>query len=239
MAKGKFYIFPVSDLHLGHENCNLDFFKEWEKVFRGTSKNKCIYLLGDLIDNPSHRIGAFDSVMSTEDAVQEIVDLFRPYKKYIRFVCSGNHELRTKKDYNLDVTKLIAERLKAEYTSNDFFDNLEIGKKNVVVYGKHGTRFSKSPHLAMKNFIDDMSNIDADLCMQGHNHFNEFSSNYQRSYSGGKRRYYCFSGHFLNYFDSYAHNQGKNISWCGFQRLSVDGNGSIDSKKYYLDEMMV
>ena len=90
VAKGKFYIFPVSDLHLGHEKFNNEFFKFWDKTFRETSKNKCIYLLGDLIDNPSSRIGAFDSSMSTEDSVQQVIDLFRPHKKYVRF-CAHPH----------------------------------------------------------------------------------------------------------------------------------------------------
>ena len=82
-----------------------------------------------------------------------------------------------------------------------------------------------------------MSSIHADLCMMGHNHFSEFSSKYIRDYNGGKRRYYCFTGHFLNYENSYAHNQGKDMSLCGFQRLEVTNNGSINSKNYYLDEV--
>lgn len=237
MAKSKFYIFPLSDLHVGHENFNPKFFRYWEKVFRNTSKNKCVYLLGDLIDNPSNRIGAFDSNMSTEDAVQEVVDLLHPHRKYIRFCCTGNHEARTKKDYNLDVTKLIAERLKCEYSRNDFFDPLNVVDNEIVVYGKHGTRFSKDPQLAMKNFIMDMSNIHADLCMQGHNHFSEFSSKFIRDYNDGKRRYYCFTGHFLDYENSYAHNQGSPVSSCCFQRLNVRENGSIGSDNYYLDEV--
>lgn len=239
MAKGKFYIFPVSDLHIGHENFNMGFFKYWEKVFRETSKNKCIYLLGDLVDNPSRHIGAFDSVMSTEDAVQQVVDLFKPHRKYIRFCCTGNHEARARKEFNLDITKLIAERLKCEYSKNDFFDKLTVAGNDVVVYGKHGTRFSKSPQLAMRNFITDMDSIRADVCMQGHNHFSEFSSKYIRDYNGGKRRYYCFTGHFLNYYGSYAHNNGNTMSLCGFQRLSVNPNGSVNSKNYYLDEVNV
>ena len=194
-------------------------------------------MLGDLIDNPSSRMGAFDSSMSTEDSVQQVIDLFRPHKKYVRFCATGNHERRTKKDFNLDVTKIIAERLGAKYTSNDFFDKLEINGKDLIVYGKHGTRFSKSPQLAMRGFIQDMSSIHADLCMMGHNHFSEFSSKYIRDYNGGKRRYYCFTGHFLNYENSYAHNQGKDMSLCGFQRLEVTNNGSINSKNYYLDEV--
>ena len=42
---------------------------------------------------------------------------------------------------------------------------------------------------------------------------------------------------FLNYENSYAHNQGKDMSLCGFQRLEVTNNGSINSKNYYLDEV--
>lgn len=237
MAKSSFYVFPVSDLHIGHEKFNLEFFKYWEKIFRSTSKNKCIYLLGDLIDNPSTRIGAFDSAMSTEDSVQQVIDLFKPYQKYIRWCATGNHESRTKKEFNLDVTKIIAERLHAKYTRNDFFDTLQFKKRNITIYGKHGTKFSMSPQLAMRGFINDMGDIQADLCMQGHNHFSEFSSKYIRTLNGGKRKYYCFTGHFLDYKNSYAHNQGKNASMCGFQRLELKQNGSVNSANYYIDEV--
>ena len=230
----KMYIFPLSDLHLGSAECDLEFFDVWRKTFEKAPDNKAIYLLGDLLEFPTTRIDAYATVMSTHDALERLIELLEPYKEYIRWVCTGNHEARSLKDFNYDITRSVAERLGASYTRSDFFDKIIGEDKEMVIYGKHGTRVSKNPFLSMNNFIRDMADIDATLCMQGHNHYCEFSSNYRRGYDEGDRRYYAFTGHFLKY-DGYARNKGLPISQPSFLRLTVDKKLHIDAKKYYKD----
>ena len=232
LTEGQFYIFPVSDLHYGSSWFNQGVFDKWKEAFESTWENKCIYLLGDLVEFPTTRVNAYESVMSTEDTVNEVIDLFEPYKDYVRFVATGNHEARGKKDFNLDVTKIIAKQLDAKYTRNDFYDKLNVNGNEFVVYGKHGTSTSKYPDLAMKNFKVEMGNIDAHLYLQGHNHFGEFSQKFQRDYDGGYLKSYCFTGHFMDYKDSYAHNKGLSVSPPSFFRLGVNGKLNVSSKKY-------
>lgn len=234
----KFYIFPLSDLHLGAVNCNLDFFNKWCRTFEKAPENKCIYLLGDLLEFPTTRIDSYAINLSTTEALERIIELLYPYKRYIRYVASGNHEIRSMKEFNLDITYHIATNFNSKYTKNDFFDTIKVGNKKLKVYGKHGTSTSKSPDLAMKNFKVDMDNIDADLYMMGHNHYCEFSSKFQRGQDGGRRKYYAFTGAFLNYENSYAHDKGYLISQPAFMRLSVDKKLHVDCKKYYYDEVM-
>lgn len=233
----KLYLFPISDLHLGSKNCNLDFFDKWCKVFESAPDNKAIYLLGDMLEFSTTRIDAYGVSMSTHDALERLIELFEPYKEYVRWVCTGNHEARSLKEYNYDITRQIASRLGAKYSRNDFFDMIVEDDKSLTVYGKHGTKISRHPQLAMKNFMTDMGDITANLYLQGHNHYCEFVSKYQRDYNGGNRRYYAFTGHFLDY-DGYARDKGLLLSQPSFLRLDIDKNLHINAKKYYLDEVM-
>ena len=232
------YLFPLSDLHLGSKHCNLEFFYEWSKKFEKAPDNKAIYLLGDLLEFPTTRIDSYDISMSTHDALERLMELLEPYKEYIRVVCTGNHEARSLKEYNYDITRQIATRLDAKYTRNDFFDKITGENGELVVYGKHGTKVSKNPLLAMNNFVADMNHIQADLYMQGHNHYSSFYSQYERSFDGGRRASYLFSGHFLNYDSSYAHNKGLLVSPPSFSRLKIDKNYHILCDTFYADEVM-
>jgi len=233
----KLYLFPLSDLHLGSAQCDLEFFDYWRKTFENAPDNKAIFLLGDLLEFPKASLDAYSTVMTTHDALEGIIELLEPYKEYIKWCVSGNHEIRTMREHNFDVTKTIASRLGAKYSRNDFFEKVVEDDREFVIYAKHGTKTSKNQNLAMNNFIRDMADIDANLCMQGHNHFCSFDSNYRRGYDDGDRRYYAFTGHFLKY-DGYARDKGLPLSQPSFLRLTVDKNLHIDAKKYYRDEIL-
>lgn len=229
----KVYIFPVSDLHLGSPSCNLEYFHYWEDIFKNTrSRNKIIYLLGDLIDMQSLRVGAFDVAQTADDQIINLLELLKPYKKYIRFMTAGNHTLRTRKDYNLDIGKVIAESLDVPYNSSDFFDTLMIEDEPFTIYGKHGTRFSKKQKLAEKNFIEDCTSISADLCLQGHNHYGCGFDSVVRTEHGLKLKYYGFTGHYVNYFNSYARRKGNTPNPECFMRFSVDKKLRCNWTKY-------
>lgn len=235
MAKNM-YIFALSDLHLGSKHCNLDFFYQWCKKFESASDNKVIYLLGDLLEFPSTRVDAFDVNLTTHEALERLIELLEPYKEYIRWVCTGNHEARSLKDFNYDITKQIATRLGANYTRNDFFDKIVDDDKELVIYGKHGTKVSKTPLLSMNNFVNDMNHINADLYLQGHNHQSGFYQQYERGYGDDKIASYLFTGHFLEYTDSYAHNKGLLMSPPAFSRLKVDKKMHISCDTFYRGE---
>ena len=231
------YLFPLSDIHLGSKHCNLDFFYKWCKKFEDAPDNKAIYLLGDCLEFPTTRVDAYDVNISTHEALERLIELLEPYKEYIRVVCTGNHEARSLKDFNYDITKQIASRLDAKYTRNDYFDKIIEDDRELVLYMKHGTKVSKNPLLAMNNFVADMNHIKADIYMQGHNHYSAFYSQYERGYNSGRRASYLFTGHFLNYDNSYAHNKGLLVSPPSFSRLKVDKKLHIVCDTFYSDEV--
>lgn len=236
LKRNKLYIFPLSDLHLGSPNCDLDYFKYWCHIFDNTrTKHKIIYLLGDLIDMQSLRIGAWEQDLSADEQICELIDLLKPYRKYINYMTTGNHEKRNKRDYNLDVSKFISEILGVRYNKSDFFDNLKINNKNFIVYGKHGTSFSKRLELAESGMIRDTANIRADLLIQGHNHYLSYFNRPIRTNEGIKRKHYCFSGHFLNYSGSYAHEKNMVQVPQSFMRLNIDRNLVVRCDEYHKD----
>lgn len=232
------YIFPVSDLHVGSSNFNKELWDIWKSTYRGTTKNKIIYLLGDLIEAQTVDVNAWESNMSVDEQVEKVVKMLKPFKKNIRYSVRGNHEARLIKKYNLDISKIIADRLGINYSANDFFDEIEVNDEEMIVYGKHGSRTSRKPDLAMKNFKDDMADIKANICLQGHNHYCSFSSHYIRNANGGFRKYYGFTGHYLNYKDSYAHNKGYAVSPASFMRIDISDKMGVNCKKYYSDELI-
>lgn len=236
LKNNKLYIYPLSDLHLGSPKCDLEYFEYWCELFENNrSKNKVIYLLGDLIDMQSVRIGSFEQDISADEQVVQLVDLLKPYKKYINYMTIGNHGKRPKKDYNLDIGRIVSEMLGVKYNKSDFFDNLKINNKDFVVYGKHGTKFNQRLELAEGGFIRDTQQLQADLLLQGHNHFLSYFNRPIRTKNGVKRKHYVFSGHFLEYFGSYAHEKNLTIFPQSFIRLSVDKNLNVSAKEYHKD----
>ena len=235
----KHYIFPIGDIHIGSKYCNYDMLNKWFSEFDKTSDNKSIYLMGDIIESPTSRIDPYHINMSTNQMVERVVELFEDYTEYIRFFVRGNHCNRMSKEFNYDIAQEIANRLNVNYSKNDFFDKIHMKDKTLVVYGLHGVKASKYPELAMKNFRIDMNDIDANLYLHAHNHYCEFQSRFYRSHNGGYRKYYAFTGAFLDYENSYAHDKALAPSLPSFMRLSVDKNLHIDARKYYKDEVIV
>ena len=238
LKNNKLYIYPLSDLHLGSPNCDLEYFHYWEDVFNNNkSKNKVIYLLGDLIDMQSLRIGAFEQDLSADEQVVQLVDLLKPYRKYINYMTIGNHGRRPKKEYNLDIGRIVSEMLNVKYNKSDFFDTLKINNKDFIVYGKHGTKFNQRLELAEGQFIRDTHQLQADLLMQGHNHYISYFNRPIRTKNGIKRKHYVFSGHFLEYKGSYANEKNMTQVPQGFVRLAIDKKMNVSAKEYHKDIM--
>ena len=236
LKRNKLYIFPLSDLHLGSPNCDLDYFKYWCDVFENTrTKHKVIYLLGDLIDMQSLRIGAWEQDLSADEQICTLVELLEPYKKYINYMTIGNHGRRPKKDYNLDVGRIVSEMLDVPYDKADFFDELKINKKPFIVYGKHGTKFNARLELAEGSMIRYTQNIMANLLMQGHNHYISYFNRPMVTKQGISRKHYVFSGHFLEYKGSYAHEKNMTQVPQAFLRLGVDRNLNVRADEYHKD----
>lgn len=87
-------IFPISDVHVGTPQFNQEFYEYMLEKFRKKNGCKIIYLMGDLMDCATKRLGksAYEQILSPEEQLDYIVNSLKPYKKFIRGCVIGNHE---------------------------------------------------------------------------------------------------------------------------------------------------
>lgn len=109
-------IYPISDLHVGSQECDIEKFIKWrDKILE--RENRFILLGGDLIDNATKNSVAstFESTMTPKQQIDYVIDLLRPVKGRILGMVSGNHENRSNRDANFDPTYWIAMSLGIEH----------------------------------------------------------------------------------------------------------------------------
>ena len=129
----KITIIPVSDVHLGAiEHCK----KEWEAFCRMVESDPNIYIIlgGDLVNNSVRTSVAnpFDEVIRPREQKKLMVEHLKPIKDRILCAVSGNHERRSMKDDDVDITYDILAKLDLEdlYRENIAFLKVGCGSRN-------------------------------------------------------------------------------------------------------------
>ena len=232
-------IIPLGDLHYGNNAFNMKLFEQWLEVTR-KSKNRVILLNGDLLEFlDSNRFYKPKNYINVNEQLEFVIDKLKPYRKDIVCNLNGNHGTRTLKQYDLDTDKLIGDELGVP-TMKAYHEDLCVSKgrnpQYLRVFMQHEAPSSKSTLLAMRRFIQQMENIDAELYLGGHNHKTHF---YTKIYRGLDytpiRKSFCFTGSFLNYQGSYADNGKFDFQIPSFPVLSVDKELNIQCRYYYAD----
>ena len=79
-------IFPISDIHVGTPLFNQEYFEYMLEKFRKKQGHKIIYLLGDLMDCATKRLGksAYEQILTPEEQLEYIVSKLKPYS-YLKF----------------------------------------------------------------------------------------------------------------------------------------------------------
>lgn len=234
----KLQIYPLGDVHIGSKYFNEDYLEYWLNVFKGSKSEKVIYLQGDLIDLATKRLGhsVYEQKISVDDQIDTILGYLKPLKKYIMGSVSGNHELRTYKEFDLDVSKLIANELDCEYRPT-LYHKYNINGKEYKIHTQHGTKTSNQLHLMLGQVMRATQHIDADLFLYGHCHYCENMSLPSITLDGYKRRNLVLTGHFLKYKGSYAELMGLKANPCSFPVINIGCNGNTDVKIFNEDEV--
>lgn len=175
-------VIPVSDVHLGAlEHCR----KEWEAFCKFVLETPNCYILlgGDLINNSIRTSVAnpFDEILRPREQKIRMVENLTPIRDRILCAVSGNHERRTTKDTDMDITYDIMAKLDLEhlYRENIAFVKLGLGTRTTgdypetsfvlgVTHGAGGGIFTGAAVNRNERFGNIIEGLDA--LVVGHTH---------------------------------------------------------------------
>ena len=126
-------IYPISDVHYGAlEHCH----KEWEEFCKMVKETPNVYIVlgGDLINNNVRTcsfINPYDELVRPREQKKRMVEFLEPIKDRILCAVSGNHEARSLKDDDVDITYDIMAKLDLEdlYRPNMAFMKISLGHR--------------------------------------------------------------------------------------------------------------
>ena len=124
-------IIPISDVHLGAEECMEQEFIQFIQTVKDTP-NVYLVLGGDLIDNGTRNgvTNIFRATMPPSQQKKEMANILKPVKDRILCFVPGNHERRSGKDADDDPVYDIAAKLDLEhlYRENIASVKIQMGK---------------------------------------------------------------------------------------------------------------
>lgn len=236
----KLYIIPLSDLHIGSEQFNEEYFQYALDTIDNIQQDKRIYLCGDLLESASKHVGnsSFKTEMTMDDQLDYAIKVLKPFKKDIVFSAIGNHEARLNNEFDLNVNRIISRALHID-EGNQVLDRLMINGRPFTIYAAHGKGSSAHHHTAQSKMIRDTQHIDADMFLHGHNHrCDHFTIPGIRMGPDGKeiyRRHYVFTGSFLRY-NGYAEAMQLPVLPEAFIQLSINQLHRVRSTQFNIDE---
>lgn len=126
-------IFPISDVHFGAlEHLN----KEWMEFCKKIEKTPNAYIIlgGDMVNNNVRTcsfINPYDELVRPREQKKRMVEYLTPIKDRILCAVSGNHEARSIKDDDVDITYDIMSKLDIEdlYRQNMCFMKVSLGHR--------------------------------------------------------------------------------------------------------------
>ena len=127
-------IYPIADVHLGAmEHAE----PEWQEFLKKVEQEDAYLILdGDLLNNgvrTSKFVNPFEEVLRPRDAKKRMVEYLKPIKDRILCIVSGNHERRTLRDDDQDLTYDICSKLDLEdlYRENIAYMRIRCGSRKV------------------------------------------------------------------------------------------------------------
>lgn len=234
----KLTIIPIADVHIGDKLSNLKLLKE---VLERIKKEEHTYTIinGDLCNMAlkNSKSDVYSDNLSPMEQVLKATDLLEGIKNKILVISSGNHEDRTQKETNIDVTRLIARQLGIEdrYANGWWYLYLTFGqdkKKRPITYGITGIHgYGGGRKSGGKiNKLEDMSQVViADMYLMSHTHKPISTKNciympyYQSKALSKQEMYYLMTNSFLESDGGYAEKMGFSPSNTSITEAKLDG----------------
>ena len=129
---GDIDIYPIADVHLGAiEHAET----EWQNFIKRVEKeNAYLILAGDLLNNSTRGVrfaNPFDEVLRPREAKRRMTEYLKPIANRLLIVTSGNHEYRSARESDCDLTYDICSKLDVEhlYRENIAFAKISLGTR--------------------------------------------------------------------------------------------------------------
>lgn len=228
-------IIPIGDFHIGSSEFNYEFYDHMLRQIKKL-KNRRIYLMGDLLESASKKVGnsSYHTHMTLEEQKKYLLDSLEPYYEDIIGICIGNHEARLIKDYDFNIIADISREIGCQYY-NQNIDTIKINEHHIDIFTRHGKGTTGQRHLAMGKLERSTNNIQADIYLEGHNHRLLSWNKLYIDKTGLHRKYYGYTGAFLNYGGSYAESMYLDVEPPAYQTISINKNKRIKFNQHFCD----
>lgn len=169
-------IYPLGDLHLGSQECEITLFLKWRETVLN-DPNGYVVIIGDLLDwgLKSSKTNIYEAVMTPLEQKEYLFELLMPIRERIIGVVPGNHEYRGVREVGTCPLYDVCCRLGIEdvYRPNMCVIKFGLGelRAHKVVYGiclHHGASKNK-----FDKFCTSMDGIN--LFISGHTHETDFT----------------------------------------------------------------
>ena len=166
-------IYPLADLHIGDKQADLKLIESRINTIK-SDPNAYAVLDGDLCDNATmDSVGdTYHATMTPSEQIQYISNLLKPISGRLLAACPGNHERRTAKQCELDITRIICDRLGIadKYSDTTAALTVYVGKIPYVIYITHGSGGGRKIGSKANRLLEQSDIINADVYLQGHTH---------------------------------------------------------------------
>lgn len=216
-------IIPISDVHIGDKLSNEKLLKETIERIKN-EPNTYTIINGDLCNMAlkNSKSDVYSDCLSPMEQVLRATELLEEIKDKILVITTGNHEDRTTKETNIDVTRLIAKQLGIEdrYANGWWYLYLTFGserRERPITYGITGIHgYGGGRRSGGKiNRLEDMSQVViADLYLMSHTHKPISTKGciyipyYQSKALMKQEMYYLMTNSFLESDNGYAEKMG-------------------------------
>lgn len=216
-------IIPIADVHIGDKLANLKLLKETLLRIKN-EPNTYTIINGDLCNMAlkNSKSDVYSDTLSPMEQVLKATELLEDIKDKILVISTGNHEDRTMKETNIDVTRLIARELGIEdrYADAWWYLYLTFGqdvKKRPITYGitgLHGYGGGRKSGGKINRLEDMSQTVIADLYLMSHTHKPISTKSciyvpyYQSKTLMKEEMYYLMTNSFLESDGGYAEKMG-------------------------------
>jgi hypothetical protein len=146
------YIYPISDMHIGDDNFNVDKFLSYRKWILDNDNAFC-FLNGDILNTATKnsKSDVYTS-LSPQDELNKAIELLSPLANKGKILCSlsGNHEARIQRESGIDIAEILASRLGIYYAGDEVLLKIKLGHKDdmkpfvYTLYATHGSGGGRS-----------------------------------------------------------------------------------------------